>query len=247
MNLTRRLLLAPVAALAIHPAWAAPTLVQKTHCDAQSVTSTTCALPTAVAPTDAVLIQVNTGGSIGTVSSTPTDSSGNTVSVAITFGNNSGNNGLGYYYVQNASSGTHTITVNYSAAVNTTIFLAEYSGVATSGAFDKASAIAFASSASITTASITPANSGELVIFAVQQLGSGNTYSSFTNSLTQQDSYNTNGPSGTWAAVVTGSSISGGVTSSSSGASAAAVAAFVPSGAPTGAAQSSLTVLGVGP
>jgi hypothetical protein len=223
------LLAAMFLALVAPSVWAAPTLVQKTSCYASSQTSVACTL-SGVATGDTLIAEVGNAASLSPTGES--DSSGDAVSTAVAYSNNSGTTGVGIYYVQNvAHSGTHTVTFSFPSSTNLLGFLAEYSGLATTGAFDKASSVAFSGGTSITTGSITPTNSGELVIFAVTQVTSGDTFSTFTNGLTQQGS-NNSGPSGTWASVVTSSAISGGTTSNNAFASAAAIAAFVPSAPP---------------
>jgi hypothetical protein len=225
---SRRKALGPLLALCllalIGSAHAAPALVQKTSNYVASTTQIQLTL-NGVAAGDTLIISFGTGNA-ATLSSA-VDSSGNTVSAAVALTTAAGGPAQGIYYVQNASSGTHTVTITVSASTNLIGFISEWSGLATSGVFDKAAAVAGASSVSISTASITPAVSGELVIFGVTQQTSGNTFSSFTGGFTQQASYDINGPSGTWASVVTGSAVSGGATSSTSDTSAAVIAAFV--------------------
>lgn len=215
-----------VILLASTSAFATPTLVQHTNCHVTAEVSVACTLPNSVAEGD-TLIVVAGSGAVATISS-ESDSLGNTVSAAVAFSSGS-DLGMGIYYVQSASSGTHTITLTFGSSGNYTAFVSEYSGLATSGVFDKASPISYQTSVSITTAPITPSNSGELVIFGITQVLSGNTYSSYTNGFTQQDTYNANGPSGAWASVVTGSSVSGGVTAAAPNTSGAVIAAFVAS------------------
>ncbi|HEX4268882.1 MAG TPA: hypothetical protein VHY36_13420 [Steroidobacteraceae bacterium] len=217
----------------IGSAHAAPALVQKTGNYASSNTQLTLAL-NGVAAGDTLIVTFGTGAADTFISAA--DSSGNTVSAAVALAGSAGPE-QGIYYVQNSSSGTHTITITVSASSNLTGFISEWSGLATSGVFDKASAVASSTSASISTASITPAVSGELVVFGVTQALSSDTFSSFTNGFTQQASYNTNGPSGTWASVVTGSAVNGGLTSSAANTSAATIAAFAPAAACTDAGQ----------
>lgn len=218
-----RKLLPWLLCLACMPAMAG--LVQKVNNHAASATSVTCTL-SGVAAND-TLIAVFGGGTseaLGSIADTP---SGNAVSSGVPYGVGSSSVGLGIYYVQAAASGSHTITVSFATAQNITCFLAEYSGLAVSGVFDKASAISFNTTTSVTTPSITPAGSGELVIFGVIQSQASNSFSAF-GSYTQQDSYNALGPSGTWASFVTGSSTSGAATSTTADIWQAAVAVFKP-------------------
>lgn len=123
-----------------------------------------------------------------------TESLSETVSVAVPYGGNSAHgNYMAIYYVQNTAGGaTVTFTVNFSAGVSGSVVAAEYAGAATSGVFDSATAIATGNNTStFSTASITPATSGELFVsatnygsnttptwnspFTIQQTATGNT------------------------------------------------------------------------
>lgn len=152
------------------------------------------------------------------------DSVGNPVSTAVSLAAAVSHGSLGIYYVNTASAGTHQITVTWSAAEYTDIFVAEYSGV---GVLDTASAVSFGASTTVSTSSITPSQSGDLIIFGLEQQSSGYTYSSYTNGFSQQGVAN-GPPSAAWAAMVQGSAaaISGGTTSNGTAGWAAAIAAF---------------------
>lgn len=213
------------------PAYASITLVQSAHSSANSAT-TVAVTASGVVATDTLIIEVG-GNSGATVPTSIVDSSGNTVTAAVTYATTGSHSGVGIYFVQNASAGAHTITCTWGAANSGTIFVAEYSGLATSSVFDTASAISFAANTSIATASITPAGNGELLIFAVAQQGNAvYTYSGYTNGFVQKDALSGTGlsPQSEWAQLIqaTAASINAGVTSSSTAGSAAAIAAFKP-------------------
>lgn len=216
----KKILVALLILLAGGLAFATPAKIQNTKNYCASATSCAISPVSSVTANDTLIIQVDANNN--TTLSSITDNLNSVVACAAYSGTN--NPGIGIYYIQAASGGSHTVTVTMSATSNLTLFISEWSGT---GACDTVSAIAAHANTSITTASISPAAS-DLVIFGVSQAGTGLTYSAFTNSFVQQDSYNTNGPTATWASVVTGSSISGGVTSSSANSSASVVAAFLP-------------------
>jgi len=215
-------------------AFATPTLVQKAN--AHPGSSATCAVTlSGVAANDTLAFYA-----YSTANQTFTsiaDSSGNTVSTADNWSSNvSPAISYGFFYVQAASAGTHTITITLASTGNIVCFLSEWSGLATTGVFDTAGATHFvATSSTVTSNSITPATNGELIIFAIGQSNSGNTYSSWNNSFAQQDLYNSTGPGGVWASEVqaTAAAISGQVTSSGANNYAANIVAFKAAGSGT--------------
>lgn len=227
----RALLLGLVLLLPIHLAWATIALVQKTNGSNSTATSITATL-NGVAANNFLAIVV-TGNSGALTPSSVTDSNG-TVSVAVAFATTSVHAGLGIYYVPATSAGTHIITLNWASTNGSAVFVAEYSGVATSAPFDVGSAVAFGTAAAVATANITPAGNGELIVFGIGQQNSGDLFSAFTNGFVEEDSIST-APSGTWADLVqtTAAAISGGATTSVAGGAgwAAAVAAFKPASA----------------
>lgn len=173
-------------------------------------------------------------GNSGALTPTSITDSNGTVSTAVAFATTSSRAGIGIFYVQNAAAGTHLITSNWASSNASSVYVAEYSGISTTTPFDVGSAIAFAASATIATASIVPAQNGELIYFLVGQQGLGETYSAFLNALTQEDSHSASAPSGAWADLIqtNAASINGGATSSSTAGSGAAVAAFIPASSP---------------
>lgn len=212
-------------------ALAAPTIVQ--HTGANTASGTTCAITlTGVGANDALFFQAYSTAQVNL--SSIADSSGNTVSAVEAWTANSLTvSGFGWYYVQGASAGSHTITITLSASSNITCQMSEWSGLATSGLLDTAATLKFvATTTAISTNSITPAQNGELVIFAFGQKGTGNTFSAYNNSFVQHDIFNSPGPSSAWASEVqaTAAAISGAATSSTSQNFAAGVAAFVVAG-----------------
>lgn len=224
MKILSKILIA-AALFCCAPAFSTPALVQKANNHCTSAITCTFVLSSVQNP-DGVII-VFGGGTTEALGSI-TDSV-NTINACTPYSSSGGAPGFGIYYVQNATAGPHTVTVNFSTAQNITGFIMEYSGVASTGLCDKTSVINENGSTSITTAPITPTNAGELVIFGVIQSQASNTYSNFLNGITQQDSYNANGPSGTWGSAITGSAISGAATGSTTDVWSAAVAAFVAS------------------
>lgn len=223
------LLLALLAALAVHPAWSAVTLVQSATPINNSSNSTTISL-TGVASGDTLIFLATNAGQ--PTFSSVSDSLGNTVSTAVAYTCQSGGPCLGVYYVQNASAGSHTITFTTTGTSSGGgYYLTEYSGLATSGVFDKASAVATGSGTSISTASITPASNGELLYGPIIQAFGGATFTSYTNGFTQQQTENS-GPSSAWASVVqaTAASVNFGATASAANVWESAIVAFKPSG-----------------
>lgn len=223
-----------VLLLACAHAWGVPAIVQSATGHG---TSTTCAVTlNSVAAGDAIIWH----GFAGTASPSfvsIADSSGNTVSAVPGVGwttNPSPAESFGAYYVQNTSSGTHTITLTVSASETSTCAASEWSGLATSGVADVASTIKFtASSSSVSSNSITPSANGELVMFLVGQ-ESNLTYSAYNNSFVQQYS-SAAMPTVVAASEIqaTAAAISGAATSSAAASYATVVAAFVPATPPT--------------
>ena len=210
-----------------------PTLVQHVQGTAQPATTVAATLSGVVGGNGVIIVLACNSGA--PVLNSIVDSSGNTVLTAVAIAGQSSHASLGVYYVQNAASGAHTVTATWSTSNFAVMFMAEYSGLATSGMLDVASALAFAASTSITSPSIIPAANGELLIFAIAQQQATNTFSSFTNSFVQEDE--TTGSisaSATWAAQVqaVATSINGGATSTTTDGSAAAIVAFVPASSP---------------
>jgi len=206
-------------------------LIQKTSGAAASSTSVTATLTGVTAGNTLIAGLVSNSGAL--IPTSVTDGSGDTVSAAVAFATQVAHAGIGIYYVQNTSAGTHLITVNWGSSNASLLFLAEYSGLLTSGVFDLGSPVSFAASATITTGSITPSVNGELLIFLAGQQNAGETYSAFINGFTQEGSLNS-GPSGTWGDLIqtTASAVSGGATSSASNGFGAGVAAFKPAAIP---------------
>lgn len=220
-------------------------LVQKAS-NTASATSVAATLNGVTAGNTLIIFIASNSGAL--VPTSITDSNG-TISTAVAFSTASSRAGIGIFYVQNATAGTHIITSNWASTNSSSVYVAEYSGISTTGALDTASPIAFAASATIATASITPSQNGELIFFGVGQQGLGETYSSFINGLTQEDSHSASAPSGAWADLIqsAAASINGGATSTSTAGSGAAVAAFIPAGSPPPTTSSPrLMLLGVG-
>lgn len=219
-------------------------LVQKTKGRA-TATSTPVTI-TGVTAGDLLPIVVIANGTATLTSIT--DSSGDTVNtaVALAFGTGAG---CGIYYVQNAQAGSHTITPNWSTSIGAEVMISEYSNAATASAFDVGSAVATGASTTIATASITPAQNGELIILGVGTQGTSTTYSAFTNGFTEEDFTSGTSPVAAWADLIqtTAASISGGLTQSTTGGWAAAIAAFKPAGSPPPSSSAPrLMLLGVG-
>ena len=230
MKLLTRILVGAVALIWNATAFSAPTLVQSaTPVNAASSASTSISL-SGVASGDYLILQIVTGADPAL--SSVTDSTGDTVASAVPFVSITGAvMSLGVYYVHVVTPGPHTIAVALGAAQNTTLFLSEYSGIASTGAVDAVSAVNSVASgvtSSITTAAISPTANGDLIIFAIGQTVSGDTFSAYGSGFTQQQIQNASGPSGAWASVVqaTAAPISGSATSSTTNAWGAAVVAF---------------------
>lgn len=241
----KRLLLIALAIVCCQAAFAAPALVQKGN--AHPGSSATCAISlTGVAANDTLIFYAYMASAASFTSIA--DSSGNTVSAAESWVHNptSPTVSYGMYYVQAASAGTHTITITFGSAGTVVCFMSEWSGLATTGVLDVAGTINFvATSATVTSNSITPTANGDLIIFAIGQSGASNTYSAWNNSFVQQDSYNASGPGGAWASEVqaTAAAINGQVTSSGANNYAAGIAAFKAAGG-SGCIRSGLQSIG---
>lgn len=163
-------------------------------------------------------------------SATPTfvsliDSTGDTVSAAVTYGTTSGFPGLGIYYVLVATAGSHTLTFTVSATEGLGIFAARYTGVAATP-LDSASALHTQGGTSITTASITPAANGALVIMGVSGPATTTGYT-FGNGF-GQEAFSATSPVSGWADIIqtTAAAISGAATATAAANSQAAIAAF---------------------
>ncbi|MGH9609439.1 MAG: DUF2460 domain-containing protein, partial [Bryobacteraceae bacterium] len=92
------------------------------------------------------------------------DSNG-TVTAASAYGGAGSHPGIGVYFVSGAAAGTHTLTGTWSIAEAASLMLLEFSGL---GAFDVAATRADSPSngTTATSNSLTPSQSGDLVLFA---------------------------------------------------------------------------------
>ncbi|MDE2100276.1 MAG: hypothetical protein KGL39_23700 [Patescibacteria group bacterium] len=73
------------------------------------------------------------------------------------------------WYLPSAAAGTHTLAITWSASTGTTVTeIAEFSGV---GSLDTQGQTSNASTASITSSSLTPAQAGELLIAVMAEPG----------------------------------------------------------------------------
>lgn len=217
----KRLLFTLLIAAAFQCYAATPTLVQ--NANGHSATTTCTVTLNGVVATHALVLVLATNTASVTVNSI-LDSSGNTVSPAVTYSQR-----IGIYYVANASSGTHTITVSFAAGVASELFLAEYSNVATSSPLDVGGTVATATSSAVTSNAITTTSNGDLVIFGFGASGGGTSLSAYTSSFSQVDSYIVSGgPSSAWASDVqsTAGAISTSATGSQSSTWATALASF---------------------
>jgi len=166
------------------------------------------------------------------VSPTVSDSNGNTVLGAGSWGGNSAGISNGEFYVQSASAGTNTFTIVAASATYIRAFAAEYAGSYT---YDTAASPNPGNSASPTTNSVTPGASGELAIALISTSFAGLTFSAWTNSFVQEDTYNTSGTSGVWADLSSAGSgaITASATMSAAKAYVASLALFRASGGST--------------
>jgi hypothetical protein len=184
---------------AIAPAFAQPALVQQVvnyHYDDTSITSTL----TGVAAGDLLVLEVHFNSAEAPTS--VTDSNGTPVA-AVTF--ESGTTSLGIYYEQNAASGTHNFTVNVSSATSWQVFTEEFSGVATSSALDGTMpSVTTGTSATATSGSATPSQSGDLVIGDVASATASVSFGSWGNGFSAGNSATAN-MSGAWGYQVYGS------------------------------------------
>ena len=93
-----------------------------------------------------------------------TDSSGDTVLSSVPWVADVNQASQGQYYVENASAGTHTVTISFASGTALSIAAAEYSGAATTSALDSATPVALESTSAPSTASLTPSGNGELAV-----------------------------------------------------------------------------------
>lgn len=170
----------------ISQANAAIALVQK---NTAAVFSTTASVSLSSVGAGHLVVLELYGSASGTPTVSETAPGTDTVNTAVAYGCNATPNAcVGIYYIQNSVGGTTTLQVTFTASTGIGLVEIEYSGAATTGALDSATAINSATNSStVSTASLTPASSGELgVVGAAITTNSTVTWSApFTSQETQ--------------------------------------------------------------
>ena len=147
------------------------------------VSSLSLTLTNAIAQGDALVLIVADQSQNSSVVNTVTET-GATWTKATSTGSTSNGDAEIWYALNVPSSASTTINVNLTGTTNVQIAdVSEYSGVATSGALDK-TANANNTSASVSAGSVTPSQSGELVVSDAYVLNGNSTQPAPTNSFT---------------------------------------------------------------
>ena len=159
---------------------AAPALVQSKEANVGATNSLTVTYTSSVTATHDLILAV-----ASTISTAPTITEGSeTVHTDVSWGGNSNGVYLGIYHVENTVGGTITWSSSFGSNGQIVLLAFDYSGLATSNAFDAKSPIAVGSTLYPTTASVTPSQSGDLAIGLVSQTTT--TIASWSNGFTQE-------------------------------------------------------------
>lgn len=195
-------------------AWSAPALVQFVAGVGNNGSTTNAITITGVTAANELIVPIANCG--GTSISSVVDSAGGTVSNALPIGpgtggtcGGTGTQSVALYYEQNAASGTHIFTVTFSSSDASVIGVGEFSGTPTSSSLDVAASPNTDNSFSSVAAanSITPAATGELLIYLTDEIGDANTCPSTYNSSLSQIDCSAHVVTMAWAyAVVSGTS-----------------------------------------
>lgn len=140
------------------------------------------------------------GAASNSISTGPTDSNG-TLSAALAYTEvnaNSEFNGVGFYYILSATAGTHAFSVTFASSGNFMLFACPYTYTGTANLDVTGAAINTGSGVTASSGSLTPTQSGDLVIATLESTQS-TSFGSWTNSFVQEDIASATSPRAAWA------------------------------------------------
>lgn len=185
---------------------AAPNVVQSKSGFASGTTNPSVAFSNSNTAGNLLWVAVGSDATI----STPSDSQGNTYSLAASVTGSGGSGNAAIYYVPSAKGGANTVTCNRSGSGDTHCHIAEISGLVTSSPLDATGSVASSSTCSVSTsAATTQANEWVSAFFydspnsRTLTAGTGYTKLQLTNNTSGGDAAISEGESVTSAAVQT--------------------------------------------